>query len=299
MIKIDILLNQIKISLSNKDKDIIYINDSISSIRRDYILKTFNEIFKLTNNKIFKLEKKSNILYKNRFFELKNDNLKFIGVNFDFIINEINQILKFEEFIPTSPKEFALIHDTHNGSDLNTSETTILLLRTSLYEFNNNTFKSILLKNKDNNCFNNKNKLLIIIENYKIFELENLNKYFKSFDIEIKDDVEYYVIYGSGNKINSSKNINLLNSFEEILYFGDYDNEGYDIYKNLKNKLNINVLYILPKKEIILEIQNLMSQESISLKRKFDKNKDNLIKNDLLELFELNKMFEMQQEVFL
>lgn len=299
MIKIDILLNQIKISLSNKDKDILYINDSISSIRRDYILKTFNEIFKLTNNKIFQLEKKSNILYKSRFFELKNDNLKFIGVNFDFIINEINQILKFEEFIPTSPKEFALIHDTHNGSDLNTSETTILLLRTSLYEFNNNTFKSILLKNKDNNCFNNKNKSLIIIENYKIFELENLNEYFKSFDIEIKDDVEYYVIYGSGNKINSSKNINLLNSFEEILYFGDYDNEGYDIYKNLKNKLNINVLYILPKKEIILEIQNLMSQESISLKRKFDKNKDNLIRNDLLELFELNKMFEMQQEVFL
>lgn len=293
----NILLNEIKISLSNEDKDILYINNSISSIRRDYILKTFNDIYNLTNNKIFKLEKNSKILYKNNYFELKNDNLKFIGIRSDFIINEIDSILNFKEFIPNCSKDFALIHDTHNNSEFNQSETTILLLRTSLIDFNENTLKTFILNKYDNRLYNNKNKKLIIIENYKIFELNNLKEYFKNFDIEIKYNVEYNVIYGSGNKINSFKNINLLNSFEEILYFGDYDNEGYNIYKNLKNKLNINVSYILPKKEIILEIQNLMNQENIFLKRK--KDKDYLIKNDLLELFELNKMFEMQQEVFI
>lgn len=293
----NILLNEIKISLSNEDKDILYINNSISSIRRDYILKTFNDIYNLTNNKIFKLEKNSKILYKNNYFELKNDNLKFIGIRSDFIINEIDSILNFKEFIPNCSKDFALIHDTHNNSEFNQSETTILLLRTSLIDFNENTLKTFILNKYDDRLYNNKNKKLIIIENYKIFELNNLKEYFKNFDIEIKYNVEYNVIYGSGNKINSFKNINLLNSFEEILYFGDYDNEGYNIYKNLKNKLNINVSYILPKKEIILEIQNLMNQENIFLKRK--KDKDYLIKNDLLELFELNKMFEMQQEVFI
>lgn len=296
MNNINTLLNEIKISLSNEEKDILYINNSTPSIKRDYVLKTFNDIYNLTNNKIFKLEKISKILYKNNYFELKNDNLKFIGIRSDFIINEIDSISNFKEFTPRCSKDFALIHDTHNNSELNQSETTILLLRTSLIEFNENTLKTFILNKYDNRLYNNKNKNLIIIENYKIFELNNLKEYFENFDIEIKDYIEYNVIYGAGNKINSFKNINLLNSFEEILYFGDYDNEGYDIYKNLKNKLSINISYILPKKEIILEIQNLMNQENISLKRK--KDKDYLIKNDLLELFGLNKMYEMQQEVF-
>lgn len=279
-------------------KEINLYDDSTSSIRRDYIIKSFNDIYKLTNNQTFNLVKYSKILYKNNFFELKNDKLNFIGINFDFILDEINKILSFNKFIPKCHKDFALIHDTHNGSELNQSQTTVLLYRTSLYEFNNKTFKSILLKNKKDNNFDNKNKSLIIIENYKIFELENLKEYFKNFNIEIKDYIQYDTIYGSGNKINSSKNINLLNSYKEIFYFGDYDDEGYAIFKILERNLNIKCEFIFPKKEIIDFIQSEMQKEEIIIRRKNDK--DYLIKDkELLLKFSSYKLFEMQQEVFL
>jgi len=268
---------------------------NIPSARKNYIIKIFKNLFINFKTKMFELEKHRNNMYSNAFFKLDKDKLTFIGKEKKVVINKIEELLKSEIFIPNKPSDFALIHDTHSDNKANNTQTSVLVLKEDISQVYNGKINAVMLSLKD--TFDKKNKKLIIVENYKIFEIQNLFKYLEQFQVELIDNDKYDLIYGSGNKITSSKNINFINSYEEVIYLGDLDDEGYDIYLSLKNKIKIKSIFLLPKKDVIYKIQKKMSEQKIFNARKTEKV---YIKNkDLLNLIEYDKAYEMQQEVFL
>lgn len=221
----------------------------------------------------------------------------------NIMIDFLETLTKRDVFIPETFKDFALVHQTHNKSDLNKTDSSIFYKRDIFLDFKEENLK-IIFANKTSSKNLKHSKILFIVENYKIFELKNPLPYFNSFDLGI-DISEYKNIdfmYGAGNKINTPKlGFKFFSTYEDILYFGDYDDEGYKIYKKLSSN-NDNIRFILPNHNIIKDIQKLMDKEDIQYYRSNCNIKNYFIKNtELLKLINLsqNKVYEMQQEVFI
>ncbi len=175
-------------------------------------------------------------------FEINNQNGKIT------ILSSLDKLNKFYEnektdIVLTKVREYALLHDTHSKR--------IEDIRPKNSYFLYKDFIEQKVKVIDND-FSNKRKL-IIVENQLIFDLnkEEFLTYLKNFDFQIDEDT--IILFGSGNKVNSSKLVSLLNEFEEISYFADYDEEGYKIFKNLKFK---SKKFIFPTEEVFLNIQS-------------------------------------------
>lgn len=255
------------------------------------------------------------MLEKESFNKILISNLKFNKSNIDISLKDLEKwkidlkkYLSIKEFIPKTSKEYALVHNTHSSMEDNEKETNFFLRRKINKEFSEENIEVVLAK-KDFIYKEDNVEYLFIVENYKIFELNNFFKYFKSFKLD-KNFIEYNIenikiMYGGGSKINSFRlNNNYFKHYKKVFYFGDYDDEGYKIFNTFQEE-NINSEFIMPLKEKIEEIQLLMSRDDIVKYRnlKNTSNKDYLIKSKKLrKLLEHNldiNIYEMQQEVFL
>jgi len=269
------MLKKIKSFLINGETDfkIIFPDLTNSQLERE-LKKYFNQIdgsFKISSKKV-----------ENDYFKVKNGVISFKIKNIDLLFSE----LKEEKFVPKSIRDFALIHETHNNKtniDNGSWFLTREVVMKDTYSYEAVFFKDDFYSKKENI------KHLIILENQKIFQIINLKEYFSSFLVDGIEDKDL-VIFGSGNKINTAKkNIDFFKQFDKILYFGDYDDEGYFIYKRLESLLE-NIEFILPKKEVVESIQKEMINVS-NIQEILSK------KSPIKKL--LNCKFSMQQEAFL
>jgi hypothetical protein len=274
-------------------------------------------IFK-TKSKYSSIEKKFKLLkhelIKHDFNKILIDKIELNGYTLDIkqkdknkLINLLENQLYQIEFEPKTSKDFALIHDTHSNNKNNEKETNIFIKRIFDGNFVENNIEILIAKNNINYKKDNVD-YLIIVENYKIFELNDLYTYFKQFNFKeyqyliSQNTNKIKIMYGSGNKINSFRLLNYFKQYKKIFYFGDYDDEGYKIFKTFFIN-NSNVEFVLPFNKIIKNIQ--MKMEKIPRKLKNSKKDVNIFIKDkeLIGLIDIDMknryLYEMQQEVFI
>jgi len=327
-------IKTLKKQITNSKKEtniLIYYSRKIntkSKIR--FFFEVFEKMENLRNKNEFQLIRVNKTTYKNSFFILKKgtlifksnkqmflnilEKLKKILINKPLKINnkinnhkiEIHDILNNKI---KDPRYYAMIHNTHSNSKGNKNKTILFNVR-SFHTFD--IFGVLLSQNKIHTPLYQNKKYLFIVENYKIFELENNLKYYERFvftegqetssNFLNKNKREIDILHGSGRQINTSYLTNeFLGKYKKIFYFGDYDDSGYQIFEKFKNEhKSLNIEYMLPQQNIINNIQEIMNDYRIITIRDNIDEKINKIKNkNLLKKLRLNEGFEMQQEVFL
>jgi len=147
-------------------------------------------------------------------------------------------------------------------------------------------------------------KEIIIIENKECFFRyeEFLNKnYFENLP-NLNDCL---IIYGEGNAISNKKLENFFLQYETIHCFLDYDQGGFQIFKNLKHH---NKILHLPKKEIMKNIIELIYYHqqynfkkviTTTIEEKFFKNYYYDITKDLDIIKNKKEIIQIEQEIFL
>lgn len=178
--------------------------------------------------------------------------------NIKHIVKGLNKFLNEEElFIPRKIHEYALIHDTHNNKLEKIHKKNKYILYKS-----NGEIKILDLLNGSKEEFIGRN--VVIVENQFIFDLsiKESIEYFKNFE-SYPNIRESIIIYGAGNFIASERKElkDIFNSCKEIFYFGDLDDAGYQIFLSFKKNLNVKTNFILPKKNIYLQVQLMMKQD--------------------------------------
>jgi len=256
----------------NVDFKILFPEITNSQLEKE-LKKYFNQIggnFKISGKKV-----------ENSFFVVKKGILEFKIRDKSKILDDLSR----ERFVPNTVRDFALLHDTHNNkTDVNNG---IHLLTRKVVMRNKYEFGAIYFKDEYYKIFEKKERL-IIIENKKIFDMLDLRSFFKYFKVNNIEDDDL-VIFGAGDLINSKKiNQRFFKQFENILYFGDYDDEGYDIFK-LLSRDHSNMKFIIPIEEEAKKVFSDMKRVG---------NKEGLLKKGSIIRELLGYNYEIQQECF-
>ncbi len=256
----------------------------------------------LKKDTYYSLNEKNGISRRLKYVKkIKEDLEKYIILKIDSKNGRLSytDISKLEEYLyllenrtnPESIKAFALNHDTHNKKIEEIEEQ-------QSYFFYKNVRD--LIPKVASNLVTEGSGLLIIVENQRVFDLKynELKVFLRKFNFELN---EADILFGSGNKVNSKKIIPFFNLYDEIIYLGDLDDEGYKIYQSLRK--NINTPFLFPKKEIFKNIE----KEIVEARKKNEKKKKSVfldhngaLRAKIRDLYTLGQddLFEMQQEVF-
>lgn len=266
-------MNEVKSFLSdgNIDFKLLFPEFTNSRLERE-LRKCFNQIggnFTISGKRI-----------ENNFFSVKKGVICFKIKDPSILLNDLNK----NKFIPITVRDYALLHQTHNKkTDVNNGLhfLTRKVVMDEVYDFSVVYFKKDYFKKIEGQ------ERLIIIENKKIFDMVNLKSFFKYFPVVIEDND--LVLYGAGDFINSKTiNRDFFSQFKDILYFGDYDDEGIDIF-NLFSKYSSNSEFIVPLENEAKKVFEDMKAVG---------NKDGKLKIDSPIRKLLGYDFEIQQECF-
>jgi len=304
MTKKDLLFNIIEF-IKYLSKEIEFKDLSLYQSNSNISVKTLNKRLSIFKKEIEKLNIINIIALESILFN-KHSKVIEISKGKDYLVKWLSKYIDDQSniFTPTKIHEYAYIHDTHNNSKLDVIKKKNKYI---LYKENNVT-KVLDLFNSSIDTFKDKN--IIILENQYIFDLsiKDLKLYLENFNIENINLENCIVVYGAGSWISSKRDKlkSIFNKTQYIYYFGDLDDEGYDIYRTFMNNINIESEFILPIKNKYIEIQNIMNEEKyINIRNKennFYLSKDRLLYHYIKEEYNINsfnKLFIINQECYL